>query len=393
MGYDFLIVPDGVTEIGRSDVYEYAFGRPNELKEILLPDSLTRVSDGAFMDCNQLETINIPNRLMYIGENAFRDCLALKRIELPEELVHIGEAAFMNCESIEKMKMPKALNEIGARTFLGCKSLEAVELPMNLERIGSYAFAKCGELTELIIPPTVKEIGECAFRYCEKLERIYIDNQQLLTRTSYCGLTKILPQTYPDAILQSYEVKNILDRAFFELLRPLMSTFRTSDLIRKMLKMHRERQDVVWIGLGMIVYQDSFVISYLSNSQYSIAFEAFMRGKKAGCSLMDCGYQVIDNSVVNCFGIIQAKNASRFSRQCTSTFLKDDEKSDEKRKAILKQIFILAREGVLLSPSAIWYNELEDRYLIFDYEQVGISDKETKDRIVQYQEDWVKYLS
>lgn len=192
---------------------------------------------------------------------------------------------------------------------------------------------------------------------------------------------------YPDAILQSFEVKKVLDSAFYQLLRPLMSTFKTSDIIMKMVEMHRHRRDVVCVGMGMIVYRDCFVISLLGNSQLPIAFEAFMRGKKVGCSLMECGFQGID-SIVNSFGIVQTKNASRFSKQFSSSFLKDD----AKRKILLQQLNRLARENVFVSPGAIWYNETEDKCLIFDYNKVNLADNETKDGFIQYQDNWARFL-
>ena len=75
------------------------------LKEILLPDNLTRIGDEAFGDCISLEKLVIPQSVQYIGEGAFGGCVKLK------EVIFLGET------------------ELDYGTFEGCSSLHTVYVP------------------------------------------------------------------------------------------------------------------------------------------------------------------------------------------------------------------------------------------------------------------------
>ena len=67
---------DGITGIGH-----YAFFGCYNLKEIILPDSLTSIGFCAFNACG-LESIEIPSSVTTIGDWAFRSCIAAKDIYL-----------------------------------------------------------------------------------------------------------------------------------------------------------------------------------------------------------------------------------------------------------------------------------------------------------------------
>ena len=57
------------------------------LKEITIPDGITRICSEAFLDCSSLTTITFPASLQRIDFNAFFDCTSLQRIILPDTLV------------------------------------------------------------------------------------------------------------------------------------------------------------------------------------------------------------------------------------------------------------------------------------------------------------------
>jgi hypothetical protein len=50
------------------------------LKEVLIPESVTRVGSNAFWGCCNLEEIVLPSSVNTIGDRAFFSCDALKKI-------------------------------------------------------------------------------------------------------------------------------------------------------------------------------------------------------------------------------------------------------------------------------------------------------------------------
>eukprot|EP00580_Thalassiosira_gravida_P001079 CAMPEP_0201603884 /NCGR_PEP_ID=MMETSP0492-20130828/4197_1 /ASSEMBLY_ACC=CAM_ASM_000837 /TAXON_ID=420259 /ORGANISM="Thalassiosira gravida, Strain GMp14c1" /LENGTH=359 /DNA_ID=CAMNT_0048067779 /DNA_START=263 /DNA_END=1338 /DNA_ORIENTATION=- len=157
------------------------------LKEVVLPEGLEEIGDGAFADCISLERINnFPSTLIKIGNHAFDGCRSLKEVTLlpllPDEaeaeteaegrLEEIGQYAFANCKSLKRIhnNFPSALVNIGQGAFMGCRSLvEVMLLPEGLRNIGDCAFADCRLLERIDCRSTTIRIGKGAFADCVSL--------------------------------------------------------------------------------------------------------------------------------------------------------------------------------------------------------------------------------
>lgn len=75
-----------------------AFGM--DVKTIILGDSVTHISSGAFFYCFELENIVLGNSVTSIGEFAFQYCSSLTEIVIPDSVLKIGEKAFDGCDGI-----------------------------------------------------------------------------------------------------------------------------------------------------------------------------------------------------------------------------------------------------------------------------------------------------
>ena len=90
-----------------------------------------------------------------IGEYAFNRC-SLSSIKLPDSLTSIGNGAFVNCRSLSSIKLPDSLTSIGGSAFSGCSNLSSIKLPDSLTSIGEGAFWGCSRLSSIIIPKGAK---------------------------------------------------------------------------------------------------------------------------------------------------------------------------------------------------------------------------------------------
>lgn len=93
---------------------------------------------------------------------------------IPDNITIIGDGAFMECENIKKLVIPNGVTKIDEFAFNSCSSLQSINIPYNVKEIGMYAFDGCTNLESITIPKTVKKIGENAFDYCIKL-KIYCE--------------------------------------------------------------------------------------------------------------------------------------------------------------------------------------------------------------------------
>ena len=81
--------------------------------------------------------------LRAIPGNCFAGCTALNSIVIPDTVTKIGDGAFTECAKLKKVNLPDGLTEIEDRAFMGCKTLQKVDLPDGVTKIGDGAFYDC----------------------------------------------------------------------------------------------------------------------------------------------------------------------------------------------------------------------------------------------------------
>ncbi len=119
-----IIVPDGVTSIGRD-----AFGNLADLMgsaeqsveelcfTITLPDTVKTIDDYAFANLTTLTSVNLPERVKEIGDFAFFNCVRLDSLTLGENLQQVGDFAFFNCKNMESLTVLSEDTELGKQAF------------------------------------------------------------------------------------------------------------------------------------------------------------------------------------------------------------------------------------------------------------------------------------
>ena len=156
---------------------EYAF-YASSIQEIVLPEGLFSLGDGAFWFCKALETADFVNSMdiISIPSNAFNGCSGLRKVYLPFFVEEIGDYAFSGCKSLKSLNFFECeeITKIGEFAFRGCRSLKSLDLFKceNFTTIGSYAFSGCTSLKSLNLPKSLETIGEYAFSGCQAISVI-----------------------------------------------------------------------------------------------------------------------------------------------------------------------------------------------------------------------------
>lgn len=120
--HDGILYNKGMTELriypsAKTKIKKDSAGKVMGGAEVIVPASVTSVTDTAFYLCDNLY-----------------------KITFPEGLLHIGNYAFMKCENLTDFTLPSTLKTIGVDAFSYCDTLTSVTLPASVESIGDYAF-------------------------------------------------------------------------------------------------------------------------------------------------------------------------------------------------------------------------------------------------------------
>ncbi len=164
-----------------TELIQYAVGKSDE--SFTVPESVTNIEWGAFMNCTALKNIVIGDNVTSIGKDAFRGCSGLTGIIVGDgnPVYHSGNG---NCliETVSNILIqgsnnsviPEGVTSISEYAFYGCNGLTNIVIPDSVTNIGRYAFYGCSSLTNIVIPERVTSIGGHAFYGCNSLESITI---------------------------------------------------------------------------------------------------------------------------------------------------------------------------------------------------------------------------
>lgn len=144
----------------------------NDLTQVTLPNSITKIEEKAFMGCTKLREITIPSSVQIIGNSAFSNCLSLTQVIIPNSIKEIGDSTFFNCMKLTQVSIPSSVRKIGEKAFSVCASLEHIELPASVTELGRQAFSLCRKLTQMTIHGRINQIGDEAFEFCNSLREV-----------------------------------------------------------------------------------------------------------------------------------------------------------------------------------------------------------------------------
>ena len=124
-----------VVEIGYG-----AFKSEYKLTSVIIPDSVTLISDDAFENQTSLTSVTIGKGVVTIGVSAFEGCTNLKTVVIGDATEFIYAGAFRDCTSLETVILGKNVKEITGYVFRGCTSLKTITIPASIVKMGAWVF-------------------------------------------------------------------------------------------------------------------------------------------------------------------------------------------------------------------------------------------------------------
>ena len=154
---------------------------------IIIPEGVTKLGKGSFLNCINLTNITIAESITYIDDYAFRGCDKLTSIHInnlqswyniyfvsyDSNPLYFGRNLYENYELVTNIVIPQEIKRINRYSFTNCINLLSIYIPNNVTAIEGWAFKYCSNLMSITIHDSVTSIGSEAFDYCTNLTDIY----------------------------------------------------------------------------------------------------------------------------------------------------------------------------------------------------------------------------
>ena len=117
-------------EEGIAVLYDRTFRRFYALEEVVLPSTLTTIGaagSGVFQSCNNLKTIVLPESLTVLGKGSFQECSSLESINIPAGVTRI-ESDALRATGLKSVEFHEGVTYFGAQAFRDCKQLTEVTI-------------------------------------------------------------------------------------------------------------------------------------------------------------------------------------------------------------------------------------------------------------------------
>lgn len=103
--------------------------------------AVTGTQEKIVLDLSETDNITLPE---------WSSNTSIKEIILPDTMTEISTGAFYGFESLETITLPQGLTTIGASVFMGCEQLTTIDIPATVTSIGDFAFSDLKNLKTII---------------------------------------------------------------------------------------------------------------------------------------------------------------------------------------------------------------------------------------------------
>ena len=104
--FSSIDLPDSLTEIE-----EFAFCYNPNLTSIVFPSSIESIPPRVLEECASLESVKLPQKQDVMP--SFSECSSLKSIVIPDSITSISDYTFWRCEDLSVVYIPKSVTSIG----------------------------------------------------------------------------------------------------------------------------------------------------------------------------------------------------------------------------------------------------------------------------------------
>lgn len=127
------IIPNTVTKVG------FCAGLGSKISELTIPSSVHTIEAEAFV-WSPITSIHFSEGISEIRSSAFIGCMKLKNVVLPNSITKLGDAVFARCKNLTSAVFGDGVTLLPGAMFYDCAELREVSLGKNVKSVDWSAF-------------------------------------------------------------------------------------------------------------------------------------------------------------------------------------------------------------------------------------------------------------
>ena len=190
---------------GEMDDYEENYGQANgtfapwsknssEIKKVIIEEGVTSIGNFSFSFCENLKSVVIPESLTKCVGEAFYGSTAISAVHIKSMAKWFNitytsylygnptssnqAKLYLNGNVVEEMIIPQGVTKINSYAVSGGIGFRTVFIPDGVTTIGRQAFISCRDLESVVIPSSVNTIEDGVFYGCEKLKTVFYEGTE-----------------------------------------------------------------------------------------------------------------------------------------------------------------------------------------------------------------------
>lgn len=172
--------------LGTTAVMGYAFGANTALISLTVPEGITELPEGAFLQLSGLTQLSLPASLRAMSQMALPGHGALEKITVADgnENYQTYDGVLFSRDGktllrfpagrIGTYEIPPGTIILADNSFDGCDTLTGITVPDGVSALPKYIFSGCVGLEEIHLPATITEIGEYALPGYGAIRRVEV---------------------------------------------------------------------------------------------------------------------------------------------------------------------------------------------------------------------------